>query len=319
MIEANSWPPSLEKLEGHERIRVSVSNIVQTIRVEGSTEEPKYLGFLDPRELNNTGRRRWQALGGAVQLTDLGKRLVQAVGGELLGNQSGKEAGDARFTVPTNKLLRLMPIFSRLRPLLFEDTASREVIEELSTKEFDDYPPVLTADDAKRITCISHGVMQGSPQYQGPAGRFAKDMPFTRMTFLSSITVPKSVLEKMQKSPVLHFFSKQEVNDVFEARLRGEPGRTEGGDPVSDTVMLLSKSPSTVDLSDTTHLYSKETEIEYAVFIALAEAIKSGRQDLSHVLRKLILPSGKSADLSEEQIKRILKAQESNIRKLVLD
>ena len=317
MAESSSpWPKSLESLDGHGLCRISVNNIVQTVLVEGTTE-PFYVGILDPRRLNETKERKWQPLGGAIRLTDTGRRMMELVGGEMLGPKGSKESGDARFSIPTEKFVEVMNFFSRLRPAVFEDSATREIFEELSEKEFDAHPPILSHAEASRITSVTHGVLHDLPKYEGASGRFSKDMPFARVTYLSSITMPKDVFDKLRLCPLIHIFSKEEASRIVEMRMQGQNPRTDGGDELATTMMLQSKIPPVVASSDSLYLYEKNAELECAVFIALGEAIKGGRTDLEEILKNVVLADGSKVDITEEQIQMILNKEVPRIRALV--
>jgi hypothetical protein len=318
MIESSPRPKSLESLEGHSRCRITVNNIVQTAHVEGEAE-PVYFAILDPRRYKEKGEKRWQPLGGAIRLTAEGHALVSLIGGEMFEKPGSKDSDDARFSIPTEKFTQVMELFSRLRPVLFEDTAQREVFEELSEKEFEEFPPILSEEDAAKVTCVTQGVLNEPPRYEGVAGRFAKDMPYARVTYLSSVSVPKDVFEKMKSSPLVHVFSKSEVDGIIDARMEGKETRAANGDALATTTLLLSKNPSVSKSEEAAPLYAEHAELEYAIFFAIGTALKAGRNDFEQILRNLTFRDGRPTAISDADISKILTVKVPAIQALVMD
>jgi hypothetical protein len=75
-------------------------------------------------------RKRWGAIGGAVELTAHGKVYLLSLGAEDF--ESGN---DARFKIPREKLDTVYNFFLRRDPRFYEVSPVREVAEELFTPE----------------------------------------------------------------------------------------------------------------------------------------------------------------------------------------
>lgn len=218
-----------------ERIRISVANIVQYLRVEGS-DKVRYFGVLSPSKFRK-GERQFQPLGGGAEITPEAKAKLEDLGAEF-------EAGmDARFTIPADEFEDVYAKFAGEAGNFFERDVERELHEELCDEEIPGMPSVLSKEEAGRIKISYAGVVSQVPvEPKLDTSPNTASVPSRRLFHIFELTVPADVYEKMTKSEALHFYSEEEVKEV---RSKGvnEKVYTESGDLVSNNTFLVEMLP----------------------------------------------------------------------------
>ena len=205
-------------------VRVSIGNLVPKIKIQETGEE-FFVGILNSGAFKK-GRRLIQPLGGAAHLAPYGRKLMEKEGA------TDFHKSDARFVVSDANFEWILNWFSIRDSDHFETDPTREIMEELSTEELLDIPPVLTAEEAGAIeVAFVKTVRQKFSDQPGTSPLAIEGIPSRRLFHLFQMTAPKAVVEKMRASKAITFLSEEEVATTNGGAKKGV---TKTGDTIAD-------------------------------------------------------------------------------------
>jgi hypothetical protein len=231
---------SHEGLSGRERVRVSVSNLVHTVRVR-ETGETHQIAMRNEKVWKDKGERKYQALGGAVKMTEEGKAALIATYGAEFGIQGrpAEEADDARFMLDVTEqgeegVTAVMDTFSAQNPAVFEDDVLRETHEDLVSAG------ILTEEEFSQITARYEGAV--SPlKWKETTSERETGTPSERIFHLFELEVPAAVFQKMRESESLHILTKEDIDAIATATEEGKPAaRLPDGGLIVENIFPLS-------------------------------------------------------------------------------
>lgn len=211
------------------KIRISAGNLAVRVRVD-ETNEAYFFGLLNKKAFLEKGRFLITALGGAAEMTPLGKKLLESrYGAEF------QEGMDARFVIDESHLEDVLRIFESRDSSLYETDATREVREELATKELPILDsPVLSEKEMTQVKVVY--VKTARQQSSGATGTSAREgeIPTRRIFNLFEIVVPKAIFEKIAACPAVKILTPQEI-----ATTRGgaSKGRAADGAELGDNLI----------------------------------------------------------------------------------
>lgn len=165
-------------------VRISAAHLVTEIMGPDIGQAHK-IGRLSNSE-NKKGRKRFDALGGAIALTERGcQHIKDAFGATDIKWDPHDKNWDARFVVPSSLLARqALSLFSQHTSVAFEGSPEREVRGELGTSELDGYMPVLPAEhpDWEKVRYEWLGVaLQPPTEAQGDTSANSGSIPSRRI------------------------------------------------------------------------------------------------------------------------------------------
>jgi hypothetical protein len=186
------------------KIRVSVGNLAPRLMV-AETGEAFFFGILNRGALMQ-GRRLVSAVGGAAEMTEAGKALLASrFGAEF------QEGMDARFLVEEGRLEEVLQLFEARDTSLYEIDPSRELMEELATKELPiQDAPALTSEEAASLT-VRFAKTARQRARGSTSAREVEGMPTRRLFNLFEIVAPMAVVEKLKQSSAIYFLSEEEI------------------------------------------------------------------------------------------------------------
>lgn len=225
---------SLEKKvspeKGSERLRVSVANLVQSLRI-AETGERHYFGVLNPTKFKE-GKRQFQPLGGGAEITPQAKAALETLGAEF-----GKGM-DARFSIPKEYFEEVYMRFVEENPEFFERDVRREMREELCDEEIPGIPAVLTPEEVEHVQIVYRGVVSQMPVTGTlDTSPNAGDIPVRRLFHNFELVVPKDIFEKMRHSEALHFYSDAELERIESGGME-QTALTEKGEKISNNTIV---------------------------------------------------------------------------------
>ena len=230
---------NIEKEPTIEKIRVSVSNLVNTCRVN-ETGEVHYLAMKGkPIKLDGEIYDRYQALGGAAKMTDSGKQeFIDKYNAEFgRPDRSAEEDDDARFFVPLpenareyvgdnedqkqeSKKERDGYLHDVLDPFvnpneenpLFETDVMREVEEELGD----------VIESTKGVSSTYSGIV--SPvEWKTKTSARETGVPSRRLFRLFEIGVSVDQFKEMQESEKIRILSEEDLEAIRLSVKEGKP------------------------------------------------------------------------------------------------
>lgn len=187
------------------KVRVSIGNLAVCVRI-AETDEAHFFGLLNKKALEK-GKRLITALGGAAEVTPYGKEMIQVVYGAEF-----QEGMDARFVINESHLQGVLNLFEDRDPLVYETDASREVKEELATKELPILDaPVLSEEEMTQVKVVYvKTVRQQSSDGPGTSAREG-EIPTRRIFNVFEIVVPAVIFEKMAACPAIKILTSEEI------------------------------------------------------------------------------------------------------------
>lgn len=221
MIEGKPRQSRSEILPGREKVRVSVSNLVHRIRVR-ETGEAYQIAMRNEKVWREKGEGKYQALGGAVKVTEEGKASLIATHGAEFGiaGRPVEEADDARFMLNVKErgeenVDAVMDAFSVQDPTLFEDDVLRETHEDLVSAG------ILTEEEFAQISARYEGAV--SPlKWKDKTSERETGTPSERIFHLFELEVPEAVFQKMRESEVLRILSSEDIDAINAATQEGK-------------------------------------------------------------------------------------------------
>lgn len=196
-----------------EIVRVSVANLAWYMR-NNATGVQVPIGILNPKKLMK-GEKSYQALGGAVMLTDAGKHMCEgSLGATNLEYDNKTGCFDARFEIHADMLGIALSAFVRvMHDNGLERNPMLDIMNELSGKEFsEEYGTILPADLTKDVVGKFLGtVRQQLPTSADTSARARGDMPTHRLFRIFELSMPEAAFHKVLDSPVVRVLTREEL------------------------------------------------------------------------------------------------------------
>lgn len=198
------------------KVRVSIGNLAVRVRV-AETGEVHFFGLLNKKALEK-GKRLISALGGAAEVTPYGKEMIQTV-----YRAEFQEEMDARFVIDESHLEGVLNLFANRDQLVYEIDASREVREELATKELPILDsPVLSEEEVAQVKVVYAKTVR--QQSSGGAGTSAREgeVPTRRIFNLFELVVPAAIFEKIVACPAIKILTAEEIATTCGGASKGQ-------------------------------------------------------------------------------------------------
>lgn len=209
-------------------IRISVGNLAPRVRCG----DKEYTVVTLNSGAFKRGRRLWQPLGGAAELTEKARAFLT----ERYGAHEFKGL-DARFLVDDEHLEAIFDLLGGRNPELIEGGVERELQEELCEEELEGIPPVLTPEEAATVVVHYVGtVRQPFLNEGGTSPLEVKDAPSRRFFNLFRLEVSEEVLAKMRASAAIRILTPEEVASTNYGLTKG---RTADGETIADNLMWV--------------------------------------------------------------------------------
>ncbi len=190
------------------QIRVSVANLATRITLTG-TDQTYVFGIINRKALEQ-GDRVATGLGGGAQVTQIGKKFLEDNFGAHF-----PEDMEARFLIEKKHMKKVLAIFKSREASIYEIDPTREIIEELSTKELPiQRSPILSSDEA---ALIKTRYIKTIIQPLGGTRRLARDIPgiaTARLFNVFELIAGKEVFTKIINSPIIYTFTDEELRDM---------------------------------------------------------------------------------------------------------
>lgn len=195
-------------------VRVSVANLATDLVSLGSGINYR-IAFLSPGAYRKK-IKRFQALGGASQLTLLGVEVIrEKFNAREFERDETTGFTDARFVVNE---LDFEAVFRRFELLAgttnsFEHDPGDDIRHELCDSELPGIPPALTPEDIATVKVIyQKTVRQPVPETgTGTSLRERPDMPTRRLFRIYTLYAPEAVVKKIVQSPAVRVLTLEEL------------------------------------------------------------------------------------------------------------
>ena len=209
------------------KIRVSVDNLATRLLLEG-TDQTRIFGILNRKALEQ-GDRVVGGLGGGAQITPSGRDfLIRKFGTEFCDDPF-----EARFVIEEEHMEEVLTFFEHRDPEMFEIDATREIREELSTRELPiQSGPILTHHE---VSLVHTRYFQSARQPLGSSKYRARDVPgvkTVRLFHVFELRVQKEQWSKILSSPVIYVFSFEELAELRAGKEVVKPDGTRMGDNI---------------------------------------------------------------------------------------
>lgn len=239
-MNINRQPGPPEKAPTPERVRFSIINTVNRIRVQ-ETGETMQIVMRNKKAWEQNGERKYQALGGAAKMTPEGKSMLTERFDAEFGTKARpqEEADDARFFVEVlpdereKKLAEIIDLFSKQDPSLFEDDVLREAHEDLVSDG------VLSEEEFKTIRAHYEGLVSPINWKTTTSERETKGIPSRRLFHLFELEVPQALIPKLETAETLRVLSPSDIEDINAATREGNPAaKTKDGAIIVENIFL---------------------------------------------------------------------------------
>lgn len=190
------------------QIRVSVANLATRI-ILTETDQTYVFGIINRKALEQ-GDRVATGLGGGAQVTQIGKKFLEDNFGAHFPDNM-----EARFLVDKKHMKKVLAIFKSRKASMYEIDPTREIFEELSTKELPiQSSPILSCDEA---ALIKTRYIKTIIQPLGSTRRLARDIPgvpTVRVFNIFELIAEKEIFAKIIDSPIIYTFTPKELRDM---------------------------------------------------------------------------------------------------------
>ncbi len=216
-----------------EKVYISVHNLVRRIRVR-ETDEVFYLAMQGkPITLDGVERKRFQAIGGAVKVTEqLRKKLKDKLGAQFGTTGSAEENDDARFHLPIPEELRAMDDATSQKRVAyiwsvinkFSDISSKEFETSVQREMHEDFvgKGIISESDFAGVT--SRYVGGVTPiQFSYSTSARGGAAPSHRLFHLHDIEVSEEVFNKISSNSKIKILSEDDVARRARASATGQP------------------------------------------------------------------------------------------------
>lgn len=207
------------------QVRVSVANLAVFLQRRGANMV-EIFGIPNSKKLVE-GTMIYQALGGAAELTDEGKEFF---GRKFCAEkfEKDKRTGrfDARFLVGEENLEEVFSMFASMAEKAgqYEWSPIGDILDELSGKEFPGMGAIVSPDEmaGTEIVYVKTVRQAIADDGVGTSDRAASvAVPTRRMFRLYKIVVDDKLYEKLRASPILRFFTEEELASTEGGKKKG--------------------------------------------------------------------------------------------------
>lgn len=225
-------------------VRISAAHLVTEI-MGPDIGQAQHIARLSNSE-HKKGRRRFDALGGAVALTQLGCNHVErAFGATDIKFDEHDRTWDARFVVPSADMARqaLAWLAQQSAPKHFESSPRREVYGELGSSELEGFMPVLPAEHPhwKKVEYEYLGVaLQPPTETQGDTSANAGKVPSRRLFHLWRMLVSEEFYSMIVGSEQMAILTDLELATTNGGQ---QKGNMTDGTPLANNLGLSPISP----------------------------------------------------------------------------
>lgn len=208
-------------------VRISVGhNVTGIIRANDSLMTAHPVGILASGPWNMQRTMRFQALGGAVALTDAGQDyMAKQFGARHFYRDAIEGVTDARceMAVEYVKSALLWLANAGNAPEFFEASPYREVIDELSTAELANFSPVCRREDLQDMRLFYRGVAVQPPPDDGTGTSInAGKTPTRRLFHCWELALPVVAFDAVMEAEQMHRFTPTELASTNGGRQQGE-------------------------------------------------------------------------------------------------
>ena len=215
------------------KVRISVANLALDLIVKGTEKSYKF---------GITPKKRIQALGGAVWLTELGVRMLQtSVGAENFEFDKASGFADARFLVPESMVEHAFYLFTGNGG--FPDTRHEknpfgDMETELSGKEYPNAGHILPSHMLGLVRFQYRTMFRQQPPEsgRGTSERERTDVPTRRLFRFWNIRADQMAADIILSSPLVRILSDDELATTKGGACKGV---AKDGTEIADNLFLV--------------------------------------------------------------------------------
>ncbi|MBX4189046.1 hypothetical protein KW785_00440 [Candidatus Parcubacteria bacterium] len=229
-------------------VRVSIGRLTPMVRVPaGEVDAGAVVGILNPTSYAK-GKRLFQPLGGAVELTKEGVDFLAEEFGATQFHVNKEGGTDARFIIDDPQLAGVFDFFREGKDEFFSIDPMEELVQELTGNEFPkndffgEIPPALDLEAVSECELEYRGtIIQPFSDKKGSSPLAGKE-PSRRMFHVFDLLLPRlETFEDMLKSPALLKLHEDDLATIDGGR---KQGKTKNGDAIADNFIFpASRTP----------------------------------------------------------------------------